>query len=106
MEKIKAFNDPVFREAYQKDGMNGYRRKVLESLQSSQSVSRHWHYHYTQAEFYAQLGEKNAAFELLNTAFEERDHRMAQLKVNPKLDNLRGDPRFTALLKRIKLDSK
>jgi serine/threonine protein kinase len=106
MEKTGAFNNPVFREAYQKDGMNGYRRKVLESLQSSQSVTWHWHYHYSQAEFHAQLGEKDAAFELLDAAFEERDHRMAQLKVNPQLDNLRGDPRFTALLKRIKLDSK
>ncbi len=47
---------------------------------------------------YAGLGESDRAFAWLNSAFEERDHRMETLRVHPGLDVLRSDPRFTGLL--------
>lgn len=58
---------------------------------------------YTRAEVYAQLGQKDQAFEDLDRAVRTRDHRVTQIKVNPKLDSLRSDPRFAALLQRMNL---
>jgi TolB-like protein/DNA-binding winged helix-turn-helix (wHTH) protein/Tfp pilus assembly protein PilF len=55
------------------------------------------------AECYAQLGEKDQAFYFLEKSFEERSYWLMYLKVAPNLDNLRSDPRFTDLLRRVKL---
>jgi len=43
------------------------------------------------------------AFEWIERAYEERRGWLAYLKVNPILDPLRGDPRFAALLKKMRL---
>jgi hypothetical protein len=37
----------------------------------------------------------------LEKAYQERDGQLMFLKVDPPLDNLRSDPRFTALLKKV-----
>jgi len=50
------------------------------------------------------LGQKNQAFEWLEKAYEERNYWMCFLKVDPMLDNLRSDPRFKALLKKMNLE--
>jgi serine/threonine-protein kinase len=55
------------------------------------------------ARIYAQLGEKDAAFEALNAAWEVRESNLLGLKIDPYLDPLRGDPRYAALLKRLGL---
>jgi eukaryotic-like serine/threonine-protein kinase len=47
------------------------------------------------------LGEKDQAFEWLQKAYEERTGWMAYLKVEPRLDSLRDDQRFTDLLVRV-----
>jgi len=52
---------------------------------------------------HAALGEKETAIKLLHQAFEERDIGMVQLKVEPRLDPLRQDPRFRDLLRRMNL---
>jgi serine/threonine-protein kinase len=48
----------------------------------------------------AGLGEKDQAFAWLEKAYDERSFRMAWLKVEPRWDDLRSDPRFTQLLQR------
>jgi adenylate cyclase len=48
-------------------------------------------------------GKRDKAFRLLDEAYDAHDHQMAQLKVNPAFDSLRPDPRFDALLRRMKL---
>ena len=55
---------------------------------------------YYTALVYAGLGQKNEAFEWLEKAFEDRQWMMAFLKVDPRLDALRSDPRFADLLRR------
>jgi TolB-like protein len=50
------------------------------------------------------LGEKDEAFTWLEKALEDRDMRLCRVKVEPKWDALRSDPRFVAVLKRIGLD--
>lgn len=98
-DKINEFRNPVFREAFLSGGVSGYRRKVIE-ISFQDKVAAYSDY-YARATFHAQLGENDLAIEFLNKAFEIRSHRMAQLKVNPKLDNLRSDPRFIELLQRM-----
>jgi hypothetical protein len=55
------------------------------------------------ARIYAQLGEKDAAFEALNRAWKVRESRLVSLKVDPYLDPLRGDSRYAALVKQLGL---
>jgi serine/threonine-protein kinase len=55
------------------------------------------------ARIFAQLGEKDAAFEALNRALEVRESRLLGLKVDPYLDPLRGDSRYVALVNRLGL---
>jgi serine/threonine protein kinase/Flp pilus assembly protein TadD len=50
---------------------------------------------------YAALGDKDRAFEWLETAVRERTNVTTFLAVFPPLDPLRSDPRFQELLKRI-----
>ena len=50
------------------------------------------------------LGEKDQALTALEKGCEERDVRVTLLKVDPRWDSLRSDPRFVAILKRIGLE--
>ena len=58
---------------------------------------------YFTAVAFAKLGDKGKAFEYLERAFNTRYTGMVWLKVTPDLDNLRPDPRFDDLLKRVGL---
>jgi TolB-like protein/Flp pilus assembly protein TadD len=51
------------------------------------------------------LGETDEAFEWLEKALEEHASMLVELKSEPKLDNIRSDPRFARLLKRVGLAS-
>ncbi len=53
------------------------------------------------ARIYLGLGEKKEALEWLEKAYEERDSDMVWLKTWPGFDNLRSDPRFQDLLRRM-----
>jgi TolB-like protein/Tfp pilus assembly protein PilF len=50
------------------------------------------------------LGEEDRAFDWLERAYDERADHLPYLKVNPRLDPLRGDPRFKDLQRRMGLD--
>lgn len=58
---------------------------------------------YFLAVFYAQLGDRDRSFELLNQAIDLHTPAVSYIMVDPRLDNLRGDPRFRAALARLKL---
>ena len=55
------------------------------------------------AEVYAWRGEYDSAFEWLERARVQRDPGSRYVKYDPVLRNLRGDPRYTALLKKMNL---
>jgi TolB-like protein/Flp pilus assembly protein TadD len=55
------------------------------------------------ARLYAHLGERYEAFRWLEKAYHERNGELAELKVAPEWDNLRSDPRFQDLVRRIGL---
>jgi hypothetical protein len=51
----------------------------------------------------AGLGRTDQAFDWLNKAYQERSGWLTYLKVEPRLDTLRGDSRFNDLLRRVRL---
>ena len=53
---------------------------------------------------YAGLGEKDKAFEWLEQAYRDRSGSVRYLKVEPRLDPLRSDPRFSELMRRVGLN--
>jgi serine/threonine-protein kinase len=58
---------------------------------------------YAFATAYAGLGEKDQAFQWLERSNADRAWEILYVKVDPLLDNLRSDPRFPELVKRIGL---
>ncbi len=52
------------------------------------------------ATFFAELGEKDKAFAVLNEAIETKDQHTTQMKVDPFVDPLRDDPRFKEVMKK------
>jgi len=52
---------------------------------------------------YVALGDHGAAHQWLERAYQERDENFIHLKVDPRLDQLRSEPRFLELLLRLNL---
>jgi tetratricopeptide (TPR) repeat protein len=86
---------------YSLSGKNDEAREVLDEL-SELSKRRFVSPFYT-ALIHLGLGEKNSALKWLEKAYDEHDHALGTLKVEPMLDSLRSHPRFEALLKRMEL---
>ena len=55
------------------------------------------------AHIYAALGEKDEALSWLEKGLEERAFQMQMLQVDPRLDNIRDDPRFKELVRKVGL---
>ena len=59
---------------------------------------------YILATIYASLGEKDKAFHYLEEAYDERSLDISwHLKADLRIDNLRSDPRFQDLARRVQL---
>jgi TolB-like protein/DNA-binding winged helix-turn-helix (wHTH) protein/Flp pilus assembly protein TadD len=58
---------------------------------------------YQIAEVYAFRGEIDKAFEWLDRAYRQRDPGLPELKTGPLMRSLRQDPRYTELLKKLRL---
>jgi hypothetical protein len=58
---------------------------------------------YQIAEAYAFRGEKDMAFTWLDRAYLQRDPGVTNLIVDPLIENLRDDPRYAAMLRKLKL---
>ena len=76
-------------------------RAVLDELKGL-SV-QHYIPPFNVAMVYTGLGDQNEALSWLEKACEERDVRVTILKVDPRWDSLRSNPRFSAILKRVGL---
>jgi tetratricopeptide (TPR) repeat protein len=55
------------------------------------------------AVLYSGLGDKEGALATLERAYDERDLQLRFLKVDPHFDDLRSEPRFQALLRKVGL---
>jgi tetratricopeptide (TPR) repeat protein len=86
--------------AYAKSGQRDETQKVIADLQ--EIGKRRYVSPYDLATIYAGLGEKERTLAWLERAYEDRSGWLALwLKVDPKFDLLRSDPRFRDLLRRI-----
>jgi eukaryotic-like serine/threonine-protein kinase len=52
---------------------------------------------------YIALGDNQSAFQWFDRAYQERDESLIHLKVDPRLDPIRTEPRFDELLQRLNL---
>ena len=57
------------------------------------------------ASFYAVVGQPEQALDWLERAHVQRDAALVWIKVHPRIDGLRGEPRFVDLLARMRLDA-
>jgi len=97
-EEMKNLIDTTER-TYQTKGINGYRRWVIEYMKSHPEdmvpyeISIH----------YAALSEPDSAFKWLEMQYTNKTNFIRHLNVDPLWDNLRSDPRFNDLLRRMNL---
>jgi serine/threonine protein kinase/tetratricopeptide (TPR) repeat protein len=83
----------LIRESFAKGDWQGFLRKITAER------ARLKLYPYFVATFFAELGEKDKAFAMLNEAIETKDQHTGQMKVDPYMNPLRDDPRFQTALK-------
>jgi tetratricopeptide (TPR) repeat protein len=88
-------------DAYANGGWNGYLRYVAEN--GTTKTTAGYRPVYRVAVSLAELGEKDEAFAWLEKAYQQREYELTLLRVSPEMDNLRSDPRFTDLLRRVGL---
>ena len=81
--------------------LNGEKRDKARSILEKLKTTKEPVSPLTLARVYAELGEKDTAFEFLEEAFEKHDLLLVEIRNDPEFDNLRDDPRFKDLLKRI-----
>jgi len=87
--------------AYSMAGRKAEAQKLLEELVE---LSKHEYVSpYLLATIHTGLGSKEQAFVWLEKATDDRDVELVYLKVDPRVDPLRSDPRFRDLLRRIGL---
>ena len=81
--------------AYHEYGVRGYWTWKLERYKDNPDRA------FSAAQYLAQLGDEDQALERLEIAYERRAPSMHDLKVHPRLDPLRENPRFQDLLRRM-----
>ena len=59
---------------------------------------------YELAWIHAALGEKDLAFHQLERSYQDHQPQLANLKVDPRMDPLRSDPRFRGLVRKMNLE--
>lgn len=105
LEKLHS-TDPLFAAAslgyaYAKEGKRDDALRMIEELDQfseQKPVPPH-----EKALVYVGLGEKDKAFQLLEKAYQERFANLAYLTTDPVYDDLRSDPRFSDLARRVNL---
>jgi serine/threonine protein kinase/Tfp pilus assembly protein PilF len=86
---------------YAVSGKKAEARKVIIDLQELSKIR--YVPAYDIAVIHASLSQQDEAFEWLERAYQERSGWLAYLNVEPRLDGLRSDSRFTDLLRRVRL---
>jgi serine/threonine protein kinase/cytochrome c-type biogenesis protein CcmH/NrfG len=85
---------------YAVSGNRGEAENITKELNG---LSKRYVAPYHIAMIYVGLQKKDVAFKWLEEAYQGRDEWLLYLKIDPRLDSLRSDPRFVDLLRRIDL---
>ena len=86
-------------------GMAGMKREAHDVLKELNNLARQNRYvsSFSRATIHIGLGETDLAFKWLEQAYQERLWYLTLLAVDPLFDRLRGDERFTDLVRRMNL---
>lgn len=86
-------------QAYAAMEMKGEAKRILDELTQPvrQFIPKEM------AVLYLRLGDRDKAFEILRSAYEDHYFSVAELKMDPRFDGLRSDPRYSDLLRRLGL---
>jgi tetratricopeptide (TPR) repeat protein len=82
--------------AYTSSGSQGYWRERVKLLPKEVSA-------FEAAAVYARAGDKPAAIDALNRAYEQHSPWLNFIAADPAFDAIRSDPRFRKLLQRLRL---
>ena len=85
----------VFEKAFQTSGWRGIWREWIKRLDALGGST------FDRALYNAQIGNVDEAFKYLEKVYQQREVWMTYLRVEPRLDPLRNDPRFKDLLRRV-----
>jgi serine/threonine-protein kinase len=90
----------ALREAFAADGMRGFwRRWLVYEERTSPAAPRAL----LMGAILARIGDADRAIEWLERAYRDKDPGLVYLGTNPDWEALRGDPRFIALMERMRL---
>ena len=89
----------VLQKAYSTSGWLGYCWQEMNRLNQTAKTGYVSHKYFVLS--YLQVGEKERALEWLEKSYRERGEVLLYLKVDPRFDPLRQDPRFESLLRRV-----
>jgi DNA-binding winged helix-turn-helix (wHTH) protein/TolB-like protein len=93
----------TFQQTFGQEGAGGVARLMVKRYMAEKKLdlwSSFW-----LAEWYAVLNEREKALDLLEQAVNEHHFFAIYIKASPFFDNLRGEPRFHALIKRVGLEN-
>jgi len=97
--KLSAEQMEQLRQAY---ATSGYKGVVTTEIKLLKERSKGQYESAAElARLCAMIGQKDEAFDWLNRAYDARADALIYIKVDPRYDNLRSDPRFSDLLKRV-----
>ncbi len=88
----------TMRKAFSQSGMKGFYQKWIELIKPQKEQD-----YVDLGELYARLGERDKAFEWLEKAYAQHADGLVRLREELGFDNLRSDPRYADLLRRIGL---
>lgn len=94
MRKFEEKKVQIFENAFRDEGWRGVVREWIKEINPILGD-------YDLALFHAQLGNKDEAFAHLEKAFERRVVWVTYIRVEPRLDPLRDDPRLSDLVRRV-----
>jgi tetratricopeptide (TPR) repeat protein len=100
-DKQDAEVSAALEEGFRSGGWPGAVRKGIEARLAQRRAKTGYVSTFEIAQYYADLGDKDRAFEWLNTAYQERDIRLVTLPADPWIDPLRSDPRYAELVRKI-----
>ena len=87
------------------DGVLGQPEEAQKTLHELNTLSKQKYVtSYGVALVYAGLGEKNLALQWLEKSYMERSHWLVWLKLDPRWDNIRSDPHFQDIVRRVGLN--
>jgi DNA-binding winged helix-turn-helix (wHTH) protein/TolB-like protein len=87
------------KEAYAKAGVRGYWQRNLDEINDTTKKDNSMAF--DKAMFYYRVGDKEKTFEWLQKSCEARERWLINIKHDPQWDDIRNDPRFAELIKKI-----